>query len=208
MTPANASTLLIFGAGGHARVVADAAIARGAWPRLLASDRNPAKCNGELLPGVALVPPQDALALDTAVHVAIGGNASRELECTAWGLHRLATVIHADASVAATAVLGPGSFVAARAVVAPLARLGTAVIVNHGAVVDHDVQAGDFTHVAPGALLGGAVRLGRRVLVGAGAVVLPGMAVADDVVIAAGCVVNVPLQEAGTYAGVPVRRLK
>lgn len=208
MTSANAPMLLIFGAGGHARVVADAAIGRGNWSRLLASDRNPEKCNGELLPGIGLVPPEHALALDAAIHVAIGANAARELECTAWGLHRLMTVTHRDSSLAAAAVLGPGSFVAARAVVAPQARLGMAVIVNHGAVVDHDVQVGDFTHIAPGALLGGAVRLGRRVLVGAGAVVLPGMTVADDVVIAAGCVVNVPLVEAGTYAGVPVRRLK
>lgn len=208
MTPANAPTLLLFGAGGHARVVADAALGQRNWSVLLASDRNPDKCTGELLPGIGLVPLPQALALEAAVHVAIGNNAARERECAAWGMHRLATVTHRAASVAATAVLGPGCFVAARAVVAPLARLGTAVVVNHGAVVDHDVQAGDFTHIAPGALLGGAVRLGQRVLVGAGAIVLPGIAVADDVVIAAGCVVNVPLDEAGTYAGVPARRLK
>lgn len=208
MTPAPASSLLLFGAGGHARVVADAAIGQGAWPVLAASDRNPEKCKGQLLPGIDLLALPRALALDAALHVAIGDNTARELESAALGMERLMTVTHRDASVAPTAKLGPGCFVAARAVVAPLARLGTGVIVNHGAVVDHDVLVGDFSHVSPGAVLGGAVRLGKRVLVGAGAVVLPGIAVADDVVIAAGCVVNQPLNEAGTYAGIPARRLK
>ncbi len=208
MTPAPASSLLLFGAGGHARVVADAARRQGVWPMLVATDRNPEKCTGQLLPGIDLVALPGALALDCGVHVAIGNNAARELESAALGAQRLVTVAHPDASVASTAVLGPGCFVAARAVVAPLARLGTGVIVNHGAVVDHDALVGDFTHVAPGAMLGGAVRLGKRVLVGAGAVVLPGITVADDVVIAAGCVVNQPLHEAATYAGMPARRLK
>ena len=45
--------LLIFGAGGHGRVVANAARAAGATG-LLASDRNPALCQGELLPGILL----------------------------------------------------------------------------------------------------------------------------------------------------------
>ncbi|MGE0330137.1 MAG: NeuD/PglB/VioB family sugar acetyltransferase [Ramlibacter sp.] len=208
MTHATASSLLLFGAGGHARVVADAVLCQGAWSVLAASDRDPQKCSGELLPGIELVDLPRALVLEAALHVAIGNNAARELESAALGMQRLVTVTHRDASVAPTAVLRPGCFVAARAVVAPLARLGTGVIVNHGAVVDHDAVVGDFTHVAPGAMLGGAVRLGKRVLVGAGAVVLPGIAVADDVVIAAGCVVNKPLHEAGTYAGMPARRLK
>ena len=82
------------------------------------------------------------------------------------------------------------------------------MIVNHGAVVDHDVQVGDFSHVAPLAALSGNVRIGARVLVGAGAQVLPGVRVADDVVIGAGSVVRAHLAEPGVYAGVPARRIR
>ena len=91
---------------------------------------------------------------------------------------------------------------------APGARVGRGVIVNHGAVVDHDVVLGAFCHVAPNATLGGGVHIGRRVLVGAGAVVLPGITIADDVVIGAGAVASAPLLEAGTYAGVPARKIQ
>ena len=82
------------------------------------------------------------------------------------------------------------------------------VIVNHGAVVDHDCVVGEFSHIAPHAALGGAVQVGRHVLVGGGATVLPGLRIADDVVIGAGAVVCDDLLHAGVYAGVPARRLR
>ena len=43
--------LVVFGAGGHGRVAADAALASGAFARVVASDHNPATWTGELLPG-------------------------------------------------------------------------------------------------------------------------------------------------------------
>ena len=202
----SATPLLIFGASGHGRVVADAAL--GQWTTLLASDRNPARCVGELLPGIPCVLPSAALAPDCAVQIAIGDNGFRQREVSLWQARPLVTVLHRDATVSPLAQLGAGSFVAARAVLAPLARTGTACIVNHGAVVDHDVVLGDFCHIAPGAVLGGGVRLGNGVLLGSGAAVLPGLTITDDVVVGAGAVVCSNLLEAGTYVGAPARRVK
>lgn len=201
------STLLIFGAGGHGRVVADAALGAGAWSRVIASDRDPQRCRGELLPGVPLLPIDEALAAADGVHVAIGDAASRRKEAASLAAKPLATVVHPRASVSSHAAIGAGCFVAAQAVVAPGARLGSAVIVNHGAVVDHDVRVGDFCHVAPLAALGGGADLGTDVLVGSGASVLPGVRVAAGVVIGAGAAVCEDLAGAGRYAGVPARRL-
>lgn len=201
--------LLVFGAGGHARVVADAALKSSVWPRVFSSDRDPAFCVGELLPGVRLLPVEVAKReLEAAIHVAIGDNAAREREANTWGLVRLVSVLHPAATVSPFAVLGAGCFVAAGAVVAPQASLGLGVIVNHGAVVDHDVRIGAFSHIAPGAVLGGEVRIGTRVFVGAGAVVLPGLSVCDGAVIGAGAVVCAPVTQAGTYVGVPAREIK
>ncbi len=206
METAALPTLMILGAGGHGRVVADAAQRQGAWAAIAATDRNGDRCRGELLPGVALRLP---VALDEAqaVHVAVGDNAARRRESEAVGLQRLATVIHPQASVSPHAQLAGGCLVAAQAVVAPCARVGHGVIVNHGAVVDHDVTVGDFTHVAPGARLGGGVSIGAGVLVGAGASVLPGRRVCDGAIIGAGAVVNRDIDEPGTWAGLPARRI-
>jgi sugar O-acyltransferase (sialic acid O-acetyltransferase NeuD family) len=202
------TTLLILGAGGHGRVAADAALCAGLWSRVIATDRNPDRCRGELLPGVDLMPLAQALALADAVHVAIGDAAGRAREVSALGTKPLATVIHPRAVVSEYSALGAGCLVAAQAVVAPGAKLGRAVIVNHGAVVDHDVEVGEFCHIAPLAALGGAVRIGTRVLVGSGASILPGLHVGGDVVIGAGAVVRENVEAPGRYAGVPARRLK
>ncbi|WP_338050797.1 acetyltransferase [Ramlibacter algicola] len=199
------TTLLILGAGGHGRVVADAALAQGTWERVCASDRDPDRCHGELLPGVPLQAP-DAPG-PAAVHIAIGAATGREREARAASLP-LATVVHPHASVSPLARVGAGSFVAAQAVLAPLAQLGSCVIVNHGAVIDHDCVVGDFSHVAPLAALGGQARVGARVLVGAGAHLLPGVRVCDDVVIGAGAVVRSDIDVPGVYAGVPARRVR
>ena len=204
-----ASTLVILGAGGHGKVVADAALARGAWARVVATDRDPAKCRGELLPGVILLPLDAALALpDADFHVAIGSAEARERETGLLAGRAPASVLHPAATLSPHAAIEAGCFVAAQAVVAPSALLGRGVIVNHGAVVDHDVQVGAFSHVGPRAVLGGGVHVGRAVLVGAGANVLPGLRVCDGVTLGAGAVVRAAIAEPGTYAGVPARRVR
>ena len=180
------ASLLLFGAGGHARVVADAALLCEGRGRIFGSDRDPLRCRGELVPGVDLLLVGDAMLRDlSAVHIAIGSNAAREKEAGAWGHERLATVMHPAAMVSPLAAIGRGCFVAAGAI----------------------VQLGAFCHVAPNATLGGSVRVGQRVLVGASAVVLPGIVIADDVVVGAGAVVRAPLLSAGTYVGVPARKI-
>ncbi|HYF17338.1 MAG TPA: NeuD/PglB/VioB family sugar acetyltransferase [Ramlibacter sp.] len=204
----DASTLVIFGAGGHGRVVADAALAGGRWRRIVATDRDPARCVGELLPGVPLLAVGEAQALSDAVfHIAIGHAESREREAAAFE-GRLATVVHPSAAVSPFASIGGGSFVAACAVLAPGAALGSCAILNHGAVVDHDAGVGAFSHVAPNAALGGHSRVGAWVLVGAGAKVLPSVRVCDRVVLGANTVVLRPITEAGVYAGVPAGRVR
>ena len=206
--PVERHALLVFGGGGHGRVVADAALASGTWSGLLASDRNPARCQEALLPGVPSYAAEVAARHEAKVHVAIGDNRSREREAQAWGLGRLVAVVHPRATVSPWATVGLGSFVAAQAVLAPGAWVGLGVIVNHGAVVDHDVAVGDFSHVAPHAALGGFVQIGARVLIGAGAVVLPGVRIDNDVIVGAGAVVCDDIEIPGIYVGVPARRVK
>ena len=200
--------LLIIGAGGHGRVVADAACQQGAWARVAATDRDPARTSGMLLAGVPLVAPEPALSRAARIHVAIGDARSRRAEADAAGTQRLATITHPLAAISPHAVVGAGCFVAAQAVVAPGAQLGVGVIVNHGAVVDHDAVVGDFCHVAPLAAIGGGVQLGLGVLIGTGARVLPGLRVCAGAVIGAGAVVHRDVGVPGTYVGVPARRVR
>lgn len=201
------TTLLIFGAGGHGRVLVDAALLAHKWKKIVVSDRKLPENQSELLPGISLLTAEAALVLDPSVHIAIGNNLSRQKEAGAWGHERLMSVVHRAAVVSVFSRIGSGCFVAAGAVIGPSAQVGMCVIVNHGAVIDHDVEVGAFSHIAPNASLGGHARLGQRVLIGSGAVVLPSIVIGDDVVVGAGSVVNANLQGPGTYAGVPARKI-
>lgn len=204
-----ASTLVIFGAGGHALAVADAAVRTGRWTRVVATERSASPRTGELLPGVELLALAVALALpDAEFHVAIGANDVRERETAALGARPLATVIHPAASVSPHAQAGAGCFVAAQAVLGPCAHVAAGVIVNHGAVVDHEVRVGAFSHVAPRAGLGGKASLGAGVLLGAGANVLPGLSVCDGAIVGANAAVCASIVAPGTYVGVPARRVR
>ena len=203
--------LLIFGAGGHGRVLGDAALlanqCKHQWPHVVVSDRHVFEGASAFLPGIDWLTAEAALALNPVVHIAIGNNQFRQTEADAWGHERLVSVVHPAAVVSVFSRLGTGCFVAAGAVVAPFAQLGMGVIVNHGVVVDHDVEVGAFSHIAPNASLGGSVKLGQRVLIGTGAVVLPSVVITDDVIVGAGAVVTRDLLEPGTYAGIPARKI-
>lgn len=195
---------VIVGAGGHAKVVLDALLAAGvARDAIELRDGNPARA-GERVLGFEIHHPE-GIGGDGPVHVAIGSNIVRaRLAATA---HELVTIIHPTALVAASASIGAGSFIAARAIVGPDARVGAGVIVNHGAVVDHDCVVGDFAHIAPGAVLGGGASVGAQTLVGAGAILLPAATVGRDVTVGAGAVVLRAIGDGETWAGNPATKL-
>jgi sugar O-acyltransferase (sialic acid O-acetyltransferase NeuD family) len=190
----NTATIHLLGAGGHARVVADALACLGWQPGRVVLRDDRVELAGQLVMGSRVEVPLPLPAPAAAwVHGTVGTPAVREacLQRSGVPVERWLTVVHPRAVVSGAAQLGAGSFVAATAVVAPAAVVGRSVIVNHGAVVDHDCVVGDFCHIAPKAALGGGVHIGRGVLVGSGATLRLGIRVGDVVVrdVPAGAVV-------------------
>lgn len=201
--------LAILGAGGHARVVADAAEAAG-WtvPGLFDREAPPGDHPWPVL-GDADALFARAAEFDGAV-VALGDNDRRlqaTLDLAARGL-ALATVIHPTAWVSPRATLGGGTVILAQAVVGTGARLGRAVIVNTGAGVDHDCVLGDGVHVSPGARLAGGVTVGERGWIGVGAVVREGLTLGAATRVGAGAAVVKPVPDGQTVVGVPARPMR
>jgi UDP-3-O-[3-hydroxymyristoyl] glucosamine N-acyltransferase len=93
--------------------------------RVVASDRDPARCHADLIPGVNALPLAQALSLASFIHIAIGSAEGRQREAAAIASMALTTIVHAKASVSPHAGVGDGCFIAAQAVVAPGARLGS-----------------------------------------------------------------------------------
>ncbi len=201
--------LLVLGAGGHGKVVADAASAGRKWAVIeFLDDRHPE--HGALGDWKVIARPADIAGLvgaDDDVIVAVGDNARRlavieELLSRGIGL---ATVTHPAAVISPRASLAPGCVVFAGAVINAGASIGRGCIVNTGAIVDHDCRLDDAVHVAPGAVLGGNVRVGRRSWVGIGASVRHGVSIGSDTMIGAGAAVVADIGDNVVAMGVPAR---
>ena len=202
------SGLLIVGAGGHARVVADILLCRG-LPVLGYVDDDPASW-GSVRLGLPVLGSVEAWAEHApgGLVMGIGDNAARRAVVGRLGerageLWRSA--VHPDATVAASARLGRGVVIAARAVVNPDALIGDHAIINTGATVDHDCRLGAYCHVAPGANLAGGVEVGEGALIGVGAAVIPYLSVGRWATVGAGAVVVRDVPDGVTATGAPAR---
>jgi sugar O-acyltransferase (sialic acid O-acetyltransferase NeuD family) len=198
--------LCIFGAGGHGKVVLDAACAMGLTVDFLVDDV-PAAAT---LNGVPVMATHQADWQAQAVFeflVAVGDNANRASlyrELLAKGGVPI-NVIHPRAVISPRAALGKGVFVAAGVVVNPEARIGDNVILNTSCSVDHDCVVGDHVHLCPGVRLAGEVNVGALTLVGTGACILPRVRIGERSVIGAGSVVNRDIPPGVVAYGVPAR---
>jgi acetyltransferase EpsM len=201
--------LIIVGAGGHGKVVLDAA-------RL---SNHEVACFIDRRPQTSPLsdtPVYDSLAaatqdagLDALTHfiVAVGDNYQRAEEfavfCAA-GL-RPRTVQHPAAIVSPRAHIGRGSYLGAGAVVNPDAHIGDNVIVNTSAIVEHDCRVADHAFIAPGAVMCGQTAVGRHTLLGAHATLVPTVKLGADSLVAAGAVVTRSWPDDSRLFGVPAR---
>jgi sugar O-acyltransferase (sialic acid O-acetyltransferase NeuD family) len=208
--------LLLLGAGGHARVVAETALATGRFSRIAFLDdrcTGPAQLPEQL--GWPVIGPFSA-ALDPEVRlqfpaalVAIG-NAAVRLQwlprLVAAG-YELPIVVHLTAWVSPSARLGFGSVVFAQAAIQAQAVIGSGAILNTACSVDHDAQLGDGVHICPGAHVAGEVQVGDRSWIGIGASVIQQIRIGADVTVGAGAAVVRDLPDGVTAVGVPARVL-
>ena len=117
------------------------------------------------------------------------------------------TLISPTAIVTPKSQIEEGSSVMAGAII-NRAHLGRHVVVNSGAIVEHDCVIGDNTFIGPGAVIGGFTDIGKNCFIGLGAKVGNGLKIADNVTVAMGAVVNRNLLEPGIYHGFPLKCFK
>jgi len=201
--------LLIYGTGGHAKVVCDCAL-RAGFRVVGFLDDDPQKHGGRLwefpvLGGFERL--QKGFSSEVKLVLAIGDNETRRR--VAERLRPLgvefAVVVHPSAQLGRGVEVGEGTVVFTGAVVNADAALGRHVIVNTGATVDHDCVVGDFAHLAPGSHLAGGVHVGPGALVGVGACAVPNVKIGAGTIVGAGAVVVNDLPERVTAVGVPAK---
>jgi len=101
----------------------------------------------------------------------------------------LASAVHPDASIAASARIGPGSYVNALCRIHPGARLGRGVLIESLTMIGCDTVVGPYARTGPGCALPGGSALGELSFMGAGAVLGENIAAGARCVIGANSVV-------------------
>ncbi|WP_353327817.1 acetyltransferase [Chitiniphilus shinanonensis] len=204
--------LIILGAGGHGKVVADAAESQGAWASISFLDDRAGEMSGCLVwPVVGKLLDFSSLLGDyTDFVVAIGSNEAR----LKWAKKiveyngTLATVLHPRAYVSRHAEIGPGTVCLAQSIVNPAAIIGANCIINSGACIEHDCILEDAVHICPNATLAGGVIVEQCCTVGAGSVIKPMIRIGKNAYIGAGSAVVKDIPGDCIALGVPARPLK
>jgi UDP-perosamine 4-acetyltransferase len=199
--------MVIIGAGGHGKAVADVLNAAAEYEIAGFVDAMldiSSVLGLPILGDDAVLPALRASGM-VAAFIALGHNRLRmhmadkvrELDFV------LPSAIHPSSVVSLSAQLGAGVFVGPLAVINASARIASLAIVNSAAIVEHDCEVGEAAHIAPGCALAGRVRIGARAFIGVGSTVRPGTTIGSDVVVGAGSVVVTDVPSGTTVFGVP-----
>lgn len=194
--------LVIIGASGHGKVIADIAKKNGYEDIIFLDDNESIKeCGGYSVMGTS----QDVYELQCDTFIGIGNANIRKriMEKLKENNIPVVKLIHPAAVVAENVIIGQGTVVMAGAVINPGSSIGDGCIINTCASVDHDCMISDYVHVSVGAHLAGTVNVGEKTWIGIGAVVSNNLNITDGCMIGAGAVVVKDILETGTYIGVP-----
>lgn len=198
--------LIIIGAGGNGRVVADIAKKNGYKDIAFLDDNSKVENCGDY-PVIGTSNDINKYR-DADFIVAIGNNKIRE--CIQGQMERkihMATLIHPDAVIADDVVIGIGTVIMAGVIINPGATIGEGCIINTCSSVDHDCIIKDFVHISVGAHVAGTVQIGDRTWIGIGATVTNNINICSDCMIGAGAVVVKDITQSGTYIGVPAKKM-
>ena len=201
------NAIVVYGAGGHGKVVAEMLTAGGRTVEGFLDDNS--SLRGSSVLGLPVYLAEEWLRAHPGTQVAlgVGNNVAREHVATRvrHSGSRILTVIHPASIVARSARIGEGAAIMPAAVVNPESEIGEGVIINTGAIVEHDVRVGRYAHLSPNSAAGGGAQIGPYTHIGMGASLLPLKKVGASCVVGAGAVVISDIPDGQIAYGVPAK---
>ncbi|WP_026664648.1 PglD-related sugar-binding protein [Butyrivibrio sp. FC2001] len=162
-------TLIILGAGGYGRTIADVAEQIGKYQKIAFLDD---KAEGNTIIGI-IADFSNYINQDTEFYLAIGDNKKRLewIEILANAGAQITTIIHPSAYVSPRAKVGVGSAILPGTIVNTDVIIGIGCIINLGAIIDHETVLEDGVHIAPGAVVKAMNRIKRCSKIESGTVI-------------------------------------
>lgn len=200
------SKLLILGAGGHGKVVAEIANLMKQWDEISFLDDN------EELKEI-----NEYKVIDTLrnyrlykqeyknAFVAIGNNKLRInlIKNLLEDGFKIPVLIHPFTAISRNVQIDKGTVVMAEAVINTNTVIGKGCIINTSSSIDHDCVLEEGVHISPGTHIGGTVNIGRCTWACIGSSIVNNITIGKNVVIAAGSAVTKNVPDNVMVAGVP-----
>jgi sugar O-acyltransferase (sialic acid O-acetyltransferase NeuD family) len=201
--------LLIIGASGHGKVIADIAIKMKRWQCVAFLDDD---IDIKSTLGLEVLGTSGEISKylkEYEVFVGIGNNNTRQkvqVMLESLGA-KIPILIHPNAVIGKQVEIGSGTALMAGAIINCCTKIGKGCIINTGSTIDHDNIIEEFVHISPGAHLAGTVRVGKGSWLGVGSIVSNNIKITNGCKIGAGSVVIKDIFEPGVYVGAPVKKL-
>lgn len=200
--------LIIVGASGHGKVVADIALKMNKWKAITFLDDN-----GNLKESLGLQvigKSSDAFKYidDFDIFIAIGNNDVRKKLQTDLEQKNasIPILIHPNAVIGTHVKIDYGTVIMAGVIINSDTKIGKGCIINTGTTVDHDNMIEDYVHLSPGVNLAGGVKIGDKTWLGIGSMIINNVNITSGCIIGAGSVVVADIIQKGIYVGVPAKK--
>ena len=208
--------ILIFGTGGHAKVILDI-ISNEQKYEIAGFIDNELDEGQEILNHKVLGADKDLISLIKKNSIfggviAVGNNYSREN--ISQKINNLCkdfnfiNCIHSQAQIAMDVSIGVGNVLMAGSVINTSTSIGNHCIVNTNSSLDHDNTILDFSSIAPNSATGGNVKIGKLSALGIGSTILPGISVGPNSIIGAGSLVLEDIPSDSIYFGSPAKFIR
>ena len=199
--------VIIIGAGGHAKVIADIVIKNN--DILLGFLDDNIETGTYIIENykvIGTIPNCVKYSEETEFIIGIGNNYTRKKIADMYDL-KYYTAIHPNAIISIDVKIYEGTTIMAGTCINAGAIIGKHCIINTGAIIEHDNNIKDYVHISPNAALAGTVKIGQLTQIGIGATVKNNINICSNCVIGAGAVVVQNIEEAGTYIGIPCKKM-
>ena len=202
--------LIIIGAGGHGRVVADCALATGQYQDIrFLDDCYPERKDNALWSVIGTVKEFKQYIDEAVFIVAFGNNKLREQVQSQLKAANatVVSIIHPRSIVSSHAHIGLGVVVCANATINIGATIDDGCIINTASTIEHDCNIGEFVHISPNSALAGGVTIGEHSWLGINSTVIECLTIAPNTQVGAGAVVISNTEEDSLYLGIPAKRV-
>lgn len=184
--------LLILGAGGHGKVIAEAAELEKKYDEIAFLDDN---SDTDRIFNFSVIGKLDDYRKFKDKYryafVAIGNNTVRLKfinELIKEGF-MIPNIVHPNASISKYSKIEIGTAILSGAIVNTNSIIGKGCILNINSIVDHDCNVEDGVHISSGAIVRSMVNIGELSIIGEGACITQGKNISKNTIINAGIVI-------------------